>query len=269
MIQYKNVQLTVFESQLFKTTSTVIQTEDCVIVVDPTWLPSEVKEIRQYINEIKGSRPLYLLFTHSDWDHIIAYGAFPDAKVIASEAFVHQDEKEQILEQIREFDDKYYLDRPYPIQYPEVDIVVREDGQVVKIGQTTLTFYLAEGHTNDGIYTIIEPLGIWLAGDYLSDVEFPYIYFSSEKYEDTLAKTEIILQNHDVEILIPGHGHVTESIEEIKKRTQDSFNYIKELRNCIRNDRESLYLIEGYSYKRGIKAFHEGNITLMNKENHK
>lgn len=266
MIQYKNEQLTVFESQLFKTTSTVIQTEDCIIVVDPTWLPTEVIEIRQYINKMKGNKPLYLLFTHSDWDHILAYGAFPDAIIIASEAFNEREDKEQILEQIREFDDKYYLDRDYPILFPKVDIIVREDGQVLKIGNTLLTFYIAEGHTNDGIYTIIEPLGIWLSGDYLSDVEFPYIYFSSKKYEETLTKTETILQKHDVRVLIPGHGHVTESKEEIHKRKQDSFNYIKELRSNIQAGRESHYLMGNYSYIRGMKDFHEGNIALFKKE---
>ncbi|MEK4284043.1 MULTISPECIES: hypothetical protein [Ureibacillus] len=66
MIQYQDKHLTVFESQLYKTTSTVIQTEDCVIVVDPCLLPSEVDEIREHVVSMKGNRPVYLIITHSD-----------------------------------------------------------------------------------------------------------------------------------------------------------------------------------------------------------
>lgn len=266
MIQFKNEHITVFESQLVKTTSVVIQTDDCIIVVDPTWLPKEVEEIRQYVNKIKDNRQIYLLFTHSDWDHILGYGIFLDAIVIASEVFNERNDKEQILEKIREFDDGYYLDRDYPILYPKVDVIVRENGQVLDIGKTSLTFYKANGHTNDGIFTIIEPLGIWIAGDYLSDVEFPYMYFNSEKYEETLAKTDRILNKHEVHFLVPGHGHVTESEEEIQRRKQVSLSYIKELRNAIQSDRESIHLIKGYSYFRGMKAFHEDNISLIKKE---
>lgn len=266
MIQFKNEHITVFESQLFKTTSVVIETDDCIIVVDPTWLPKEVEEIREYVEKIKHNRQVYLLLTHSDWDHILGYGAFPDAIVIASEALHERNDKERILEQIRKFDDEYYLDRDYPVLYPKVDVMVREDGQVLDIGKTSLTFYKADGHTNDGIFTIIEPLGIWIAGDYLSDVEFPYIYFNSEQYEKTLGKTERILHEHEIHLLVPGHGHVTESEEEIQRRSEVSRVYIKELRNAIQSDSESMHLIDSYSYLRGMKAFHEGNITIIKKE---
>lgn len=266
LIQFKNKEITIFESQLFKTTSIVIQTDDCIIVVDPTWLPNEVEEIRQHVNIIKENKQIYLLFTHSDWDHILGYGAFPDAIIIASKGLKAVKDKESILEQIRGFDDKYYIDRQYPILYPKVDIVVREDGQVLNIGKTTLTFYKADGHTDDGIFTIVEPLGIWIAGDYLSDIEFPYIYFSSEKYEETLNKTDWILTKHDIYFLVPGHGHVTGNKEEINKRKEDSLRYIKGTRSAIESESDSFYLIESYSYLRGMRAFHEGNINLIKKE---
>lgn len=82
---YRN--LIVFESQIYKTTSAVIQTEDCLIVVNPCLLPSEVEEIREHVLSIQGNRPIYLIMTHSDWDHIVGAGAFPEAVVIANAAF--------------------------------------------------------------------------------------------------------------------------------------------------------------------------------------
>lgn len=54
--------------------------------------------------------------------------------------------------------------RNYPILFPELDIVIQEDGQQFHFGETTLTFYLAPGHTADGLMTVVEPLGILIAG---------------------------------------------------------------------------------------------------------
>ncbi|WP_075979999.1 MBL fold metallo-hydrolase [Bacillus massilinigeriensis] len=265
MIQFKNNDFTIFESQLFKTTSTVVQTDDCIIVIDPTWLPAEVKEIRQHVDQVKQNKRIYLLLTHSDWDHVLGCGAFPDATVIASEGLAEGKEKEQIIEQIKDFDDKYYIDRDYPISYPKVDIVV-EDGQVLDIGQTSITFYLAKGHTDDGIFAIIEPLGIWIAGDYLSDVEFPFIYTSTRNYEETLKKTDRIQEIHKIHYLVPGHGHFTNSKEEIIKRKKDSLYYIEELKKTVHSNGDGSHLIKGYSYLRGMRACHDENINLIKSE---
>lgn len=258
--------MTIFQSVLYKTTSLVIQTDDCVLVVDPNLLPIEVAEIRQHVDRIIGERPLYVLFTHSDWDHIVGYGAFQDAIVIASEALQERQDKADLLNQIHEFDQQYYLDRDYPILYPALDIAVVEDGQVLEIGHTKLTFYKAEGHTNDGIYIIVEPLGIWIAGDYFSDVEFPFIYDNSEKYERTIAKSEDILKNHHIEVLVPGHGTATNLKEEIIFRKVLSYRYIQELRNAVKGNADHHFLIQGYKYKENQIKSHEQNAALIKKE---
>jgi len=147
MIQYKNNQITVFQSVLYMTTSTVVATDDLVLVVDPTWLPQEVIAIRNYVESIRGNRPVYLLFTHSDFDHILGYKAIRDATTIASKEFTEHPDKENVLEQIRSFDDRYYLQRDYHLEYPTIDYIVHEDGQKLVVGKTELTFYKAPGHT--------------------------------------------------------------------------------------------------------------------------
>ena len=85
----------VFTSSIYQTNSTVIKAPNAVFVVDPCWLPHEVMAIRDYVDEIRGNRQIYLIFTHSDYDHIIGYGAFPGAKVIASKAFSRKVDKEK------------------------------------------------------------------------------------------------------------------------------------------------------------------------------
>ena len=95
------------------TTTAIIEAEDVVIMTDPNWLPTEIENIKQYISGNIGNKELYVIYTHSDYDHIIGAGAFPEAKVIASEQFTNNPNKEAILQTIQQFDQGYYLSRNY------------------------------------------------------------------------------------------------------------------------------------------------------------
>ena len=267
-IQYKTPELIVFESALFRTTSTLVETEDLILLVDPNWLPIEIDQIKWELSKKTKNKPLFLLFTHSDYDHIIGYRAFENANIIASEAFVDNKDKTKILQQIKDWDDENYIKRTYPIEYPAVDVIIKKDGQQLQVGQTTLTFYLAPGHNIDGIFTLVDPLCIWIAGDYLSNIEFPYIYHSSFEYEKSLAKVQPILTTHNPQILVTGHGDVALSTQEILKRQSDSYTYIKTLRLVIGNDEvfDFSQLMEGYDFPKIMKQFHDGNVTLIKKE---
>jgi hydroxyacylglutathione hydrolase len=270
MILWKDETITLFRSSLYETISSVIVTEDCVIVVDPCWLPHEIDEIKRYVAGVWQNRPVYLLFSHSDFDHIIGYGAFPEAKVIASQAFDSkpEQEKEQIIEEIKSFDDEYYVTRDYPISYPKVDFPIAGDEQSMLIGQTKLTFYQAPGHNDDGLFTIIQPFGIFIAGDYFSDIEFPYIFFNSKEYEKTIRKLDDIQTKFTIQLLITGHGNPTRDPAGMKHRQQASLTYIKKMREFVReNDAPgSMQLIEGCKFPRNMKKFHNQNYSLFEKE---
>lgn len=265
-------QITVFQSEIYKTTSTIIQTNDCVIVVDPTWLPSEIEKIKQYVYNIKGNRSLYHLFTHSDYDHVLGYGAFPDAVVIGSEELLKfsetPDKVQHVLDEIETFDHQYYIDRPYKISFPKLDIVIYKDGKTFQIGETKLTFYIAKGHTEDGLMMVVNSLGVLIAGDYLSDVEFPFIYDSSNNYEETMNKLPAIMKKHQIRLLVPGHGNPTNCHDEILDRQRKSLHYIAALRNYIKLNQteDSFELINTYKYSRGLKACHTANIEIIKKE---
>ncbi len=274
-ILYKNARLCVFQSALFQTNSAVINTEDVVIVVDPNWLPDEIATLKNYIAKC-GNKPLYLLFTHSDYDHIIGYGAFPEAVgVIASRAFVESTDKEKNLEQIRKFDDDYYIVRDYAIFYPVVTHMIEHDAQKITIGNTELFFYLAAGHNPDGIFAVVND--VWIAGDYLCAVEFPYIYHSSIEYGKTLAKTDFILRHHKINTLVCGHGNILMSEnagkdidKEILKRKTEAMNYIHLVRASIQTPIETPFdfetYVKKYDFPRIMKRFHDKNVELMKKE---
>ncbi|UNK18808.1 MBL fold metallo-hydrolase [Paenibacillus sp. N3/727] len=269
MIQYRSEHVTVFQSALYQTTSTVIQTKEMVLIVDPNWLPDEVEATKQYVNTIKGERDTYLLFTHGDFDHIIGYQAFPDARVIGSSGLHHQSEKEQTLQMIREFDNKHYISRNYPIEFPRVDIVIHEDGQQLPLGDTTMTFYLAPGHTEDGVITVIEPLGIMIAGDYLSNFELPFIYQSAKAYMHTLEKVERIFADHSIQLLVPGHGQMTADSSEMKRRLDTASDYLDRLCEAVLTNNESV-LDALYKEHAFLSAFttacHKENVSIIRSE---
>ncbi|MDF2922887.1 MAG: Zn-dependent hydrolase, glyoxylase [Paenibacillaceae bacterium] len=265
-----------FRSALYQTNAAVIRTGDMALIVDPCWLPQEVERIRRYVSEHCAQLPQYLLFTHSDYDHIIGCKAFPGARIIASRALADKtcEEQEQILEQIRAFDDEYYLERDYPIDYPHVDEVVERDGQTCIVGNTELTFYLSPGHNSDGVFTVVEPLGILLAGDYLSDVEFPFIDWDSRMYEEALHKLDGILQAHPLHMIIPGHGAIIREMEEARRRKSKDLAYIQALRTLMAaGDSEGVdRLIDGCPFPRNLGKFHLSNRRQMERElqeNHK
>lgn len=271
-ILYENPQVRVFQSALFQTNTTVVTTADLVLVVDPNWLPREIEQIKAFVvAQSAGKKPIYLLFTHSDYDHIIGYRAFSDIaeSVIASHNFVENTGKESILGQIRDFDDEYYIERNYPIEYPSVSHVISHDGQTLKIGDTELTFFNAVGHNPDGIFTIVNGR-YWIAGDYLCGVEFPYIYHSSKEYETTINKTDKILQDFDIQLLISGHGLPTTDKSEILQRKKDAHEYIDAVRESIKDnlffDFDAYIAYKNYRFPRIMRRFHEANLNLMRGE---
>lgn len=267
-IIYRDPSVTIFQSALFQTNSTVVRTDDVVLVIDPAWLPDEVLAIRQYVDSIKGERPVFLIFTHSDFDHIIGYKAFQADKVFMSKAMSENPRKEEVLESAFEFDEKYYIERPYPIEYPQGDFLVYRDGVQYRQGQTKMTFYLTPGHTADGMMMVVWQLGLCIAGDYLCDIEFPFIYHSSVEYLKTLEKLPRIHDRNWFTRLIPGHGEPSLSINDWLQRRTESLAYIYALRESIATgvqfDEASLW--SRYRYPRLQQKYHADNIALMARE---
>lgn len=269
-IQYRTEIGTVFESALFRTTTCVFDLSSAVLLVDPNWLPREITFIRQHVIDILKGRPLYLLFTHSDYDHIIAYSAFPEAQVIATQAFQDNPDSEKQIEAILQFDHDNYIERSYPIVYPKVDILIKEDGQELLIGEESLSFLLAPGHTADGMITYLNSKGVLVAGDYLSNIEFPYVYQSVAAYRDTLAKAKQFIETNEVKLLITGHGDVTDDRHEMQRRVRESEQYLDQLEDSVKKEipfpDEALW--KRYQFRRGMQKFHDANLDLMKKELH-
>ena len=267
-IIYRDPNVTIFQSALFQTNSTVVKTDDVVLVVDPAWLPDEVAQIREYVNSIKGNRSVFLIFTHSDYDHLIGYRAFTPDKVFTTEALINNPQKDSILAKMIEFDQQYYIRRSYPLEYPVADFMVYRDGVQYRHGNTRMAFYLTPGHTADSMIVVIWQLGLCIAGDYLSNIEFPFIYHSSVAYEQTLEKLPQIHDRNWFTRLVPGHGDPALTIADWLHRRTESLAYIYALRESIATDVpfdvDSLW--SRYQFPTLQLKYHEDNVALMRRE---
>ena len=265
MLRVNQPDLVLFESALFRTTTTLLIGTDHLLLVDPNWLPGEIDTIRKEVAARRGERNAYLLFTHSDYDHIIGYGQFSDFTVIASRAFVEQPKRTEILEEIRDFDDQYYIARDYPIRYPTVDVIIDAPVHRVQLGREDYDIYQAPGHNDDAIVVVNRSRGILIAGDYLSNVEFPYVYDSVGRYRATLNLLEGLLTEPDIKLLVPGHGDATNDREEMAARLADARRYLDDLEESVRTRRpfDLSGLFRRYKFPKIMASFHEGNRRKM------
>lgn len=266
-LQYESADLVIFESALFRTTSTLLVGDHYLIIVDPNWLPIEVQFIRDYIDNLNLNVQKYILFTHSDYDHIIGYGMFPDFESIASAAFVQQSKQESILKQINDFDDSNYILRNYQITYPTITTII-DDSQIMNFGTDEFQFFSGIGHNDDGIIIFNKTKGILILGDYLSNIEFPYVYHSFKLYEEVLDNLQLIINEHPISFLITGHGDYTSVKNEMLQRIQESRNYIHELRLSVAAGEEFNFeqLMKDYNFPKVMLDFHQKNISLMKQE---
>lgn len=263
--QLLSPNLTIFESELFRTTSTCVVTDEYLLVADPNWLPSEVKAIQGFVHEHGSGKKKLLLFTHSDYDHIIGYGAFPGCTTIASQRFVDNPDAEKQLQQTIAWDDEYYIRRDYPLSYPTINLPISGEGNERQIGKDTYVFYQAPGHNYDGLITFNRSRGFLLVGDYLSNVEFPYVYHSFAAYRTTLDTLETIISSGEVRVLIPGHGDHTTERAEMERRLADSRAYLDEVESAVQSGTEFDFegLMTRYDFPGVMGAFHKKNIATL------
>jgi len=105
----------------------LIISESHLLLVDPNWFPLELDFIGSYIDQLDHQGERFLLFTHSDYDHIIGYDKFKSYQTIASQNFIDNDDKQRVLDQIIALDDDNYVKRDHEIIYPSISQSIKAD----------------------------------------------------------------------------------------------------------------------------------------------
>ncbi len=154
----------IYQSSLWQTNSSVILNEAANVVIDPCYFPVEIQVMADFVTR-KRSFNRYIIFTHSDFDHIVGYQYFKGAKLIGHEDITFCDREAQVT-QLNEIDQTYYIRRKTPFVFPELDLTFRTDYRISLKNEELVLFY-APGHTNDCSYIISTGKKVMFAGDYL------------------------------------------------------------------------------------------------------
>lgn len=239
----------VFQSSIWQTNSVVILNEAANVTVDPAYFPAEIQVIADFAAR-KRSFAKYLVFTHADFDHIVGHQFFRDARKIAHEN-IRQCDREAQLMQLREIDDTYYVRRQMPFEFPEADITFKDELSL-PLNEDNLLFFPAPGHTADSLFIVSPAKRVLIAGDYLSDLEFPFIYHNSAEYLRTLELAAELTKLHELEFVVPGHGEPGGTKVEIMDRIERDKAYISELTDRVRE-----YLLQGLQEKEIMEVMKE------------
>lgn len=223
--------ITVFQSALWKLNSIHVQGYNTSLIFDPAYLPHEI----QFILTKSSSevwKENYVICTHGDYDHIVGIDWFENFKSVGSKAMNDKKDKARVIKQVVDFDQEFYVQRPYPIRFPDLNLVLDvQENLKCTLGTLEIHAFKAAGHTNDGMFIIIPEYKLWIAGDYLSDIEFPFVEDSMDEYLITLERASQIVDTYDIEYMIPGHGSSASTKDEIHRRIEQSKKYILSLQN--------------------------------------
>jgi glyoxylase-like metal-dependent hydrolase (beta-lactamase superfamily II) len=125
---------------------------------------------------------------------------------------------------LRTYDDEYYITRSAPLTLGQVQ-ALPVPGHV-EIGDRELELHPAEGHTSDGMALFDRATGLLVVGDYLSDVEIPWIHGSLADYRATLARLGPLVEQATT--VVPGHG-VPHDRDTALRLLDEDFNYLDAL----------------------------------------
>jgi glyoxylase-like metal-dependent hydrolase (beta-lactamase superfamily II) len=273
--------LVVFTSDLWQTNSVVLECGDGLMVFDPTYFPREIDAIHQYAAAAPGRERL-CVFTHGDWDHIVGFPVFADWETLGHPAVASADEatKRKTLAEIADLDARWYVPRPAEaLTYPRIDKPVK-DKAVLGVSGEPVRFYHVPGHTDDGIAAVFERKQLLIAGDYLSELEFPFVNHSLGAYRKTLERFKRLIDRYHIDLVAGGHGPPAVGKPEIERRLKRDLAYLDALaqqvtqhtRDGLRDERLQAalagMLFDGQPIPASQQAFHRENVVQTQSELH-
>ena len=195
----------VVTSGFWQTNAIALRAGAEAVLIDSPYLPDELDALPSLLAGA-GFEPDGLLATHADFDHLLGRLAFPGMTLGLGESSVERLHREPGGAQraLRQYDAEFYVSRPAPLALGQVQ-GLPVPGHV-ELGDRELELHPAEGHTADGMALFDRAQGILVVGDYLSDVEIPWIHEdgSLADYRATLARLGPLVE--EAATVVPGHG---------------------------------------------------------------
>jgi glyoxylase-like metal-dependent hydrolase (beta-lactamase superfamily II) len=186
---------------MWETTSLLLVSGDQAVAIDPGISQPEIEAVQaRAANE--GTRVVAVVATHADWDHVAGIVSFPDAEAsMGPRAAEKVASGEAAAELVRE---GAALGLGWPGE-PRCDRALRI-GRAERVGPFTVETMLLAGHTDCGIGLRLRDPDVLIVGDYLSPIEYPFVYHSTAAYRATLSALADVLRHDPPTQVVPGHG---------------------------------------------------------------
>jgi glyoxylase-like metal-dependent hydrolase (beta-lactamase superfamily II) len=201
----------VVTSAFWQTNAIALRSGEEAMLIDSPYLPDELDALPGVLAGA-GFEPDGLLATHADFDHLLGRIAYPGMTLGLCESSVERLHREpgEAQRSLRKYDAEFYVIRPAPLALGQVQGLPVPGS--VEIGDRELELHPAEGHTPDGMAIFDRAQGLLMVGDYLSDVEIPWISEggSREAYLATLRRLAPLVEQ--AEHVVPGHGEVLDAV---------------------------------------------------------
>jgi hydroxyacylglutathione hydrolase len=215
------------QSDLFLTNAGLFTSDGQGILIDPCIYAPEILAWRPFVAQA-GITLTHLILTHSHWDHIFGPEYYPELSIIAQAEYLPLTQGENGRRGTQMINDWFAaekIERPHPFVIPQPNQTFTERMELT-VGDETVQLLHVPGHAADqlALYHLAGRL-LW-ASDILSDVEIPYVSDNLAAYEQTLE----MLDELEIEVLIPGHGSVARTYQEVKQRISEERAYLAELR---------------------------------------
>jgi glyoxylase-like metal-dependent hydrolase (beta-lactamase superfamily II) len=193
----------VVTSAFWQTNAIALRSGEEAMLVDSPYLPDELDALPGVLAGA-GFEPDGLLATHADFDHLLGRVAYPDKTLGMAESSVERIHAApgEAQRELRQYDDEFYVVRGRPLALGHVQGLPVPGS--VEIGDRELELHPADGHTVDGMAIFDRAQGLLIVGDYLSDVEIPWIHGAAADYRATLARLAPLVEA--AATVVPGHG---------------------------------------------------------------
>jgi glyoxylase-like metal-dependent hydrolase (beta-lactamase superfamily II) len=215
----------VFQSPLWQTNATVIESDSHVLLCDPAMFVPEIEAIRRYALA-RPERSATVLLTHADFDHTSGIPYIPEATVVAgedtAERVANGGAADYLISAGQEWGAQWRSD-------VRVDRVV-SGGSRFECGPWTIEAIPAASHGREGTtFAVLEP-GVMFVGDHLSAITIPLL----ANLTRAIAAMELLvdaLHRLDLRLVVPGHGPV-HSLPEAREIAEADLAYLRAIREA-------------------------------------
>lgn len=176
----------------------------------------------QPVVELAGDKPIYVVYSHADWDHCWGTAGVKSEVVIGHPECATRfatGEVQRRLDNMRANE---------PGTWDEVELIpptLTAAQLTIDLGGVTLTLHSLPGHTRDCLVGFIPEWGILLAGDTV-ETPLPVLKEGGEVLTHWITQLEAWMTHPQLQGVIPSHGRIGD-----KTVIQATLDYLRAIRD--------------------------------------